>query len=464
MENIKLKDIINRKFINKYLIIIFSFSLFIGLMEMSIFYMMYSNILDNYNKTIKYIIKTDGKDPTIICNALQCEKISYNAVVFEKDDGYLKMKIHDKMPEAKYFGIFTKDFKTLIKYFNDDVRIRVLTDDRLYLINMLITMFTNIVIFILLFSFIYLKISIRDFKTNILEKKSFRLELEGKLQRTMAESASHEMTLPLAVIKTMFNDFMRELYPCNYSPNGICTFENRDKPECKNCPIKYQNRKTDVTRIQYYTRINLAIERLEAVLNQISKIKSAKSEMKNLSIYEMINEAAIPVNGFLVNKLNIKYENMDIMRKYTNDDKLSNGDLLNILDNCINNSNDAKAKTVKFKAVMKNKKTMYLYIGDDGIGIRDEYNNIVATDKIFESGFTTKDKNGEQVIKKKTNFFMSIYNKIFHIEDEKDKAIRGVGLYLNKNLLKESGGDLVLIETSERGTTFRLTIPVKELK
>jgi len=40
-------------------------------------------------------------------------------------------------------------------------------------------------------------------------------------------------------------------------------------------------------------------------------------------------------------------------------------------------------------------------------------------------------------------------------------TIRGNGMYLNKHIIRDSGGDIRILSTSKDGTTIAVTIPVK---
>ena len=43
------------------------------------------------------------------------------------------------------------------------------------------------------------------------------------------------------------------------------------------------------------------------------------------------------------------------------------------------------------------------------------------------------------------------------------KNTRGIGLYISRNVLREAGGDITLVETSASGTTFCINIPIKDV-
>ena len=94
------------------------------------------------------------------------------------------------------------------------------------------------------------------------------------------------------------------------------------------------------------------------------------------------------------------------------------------LVNLCDNSAHAQARTVTFQ-VGRNGTGAYVDIADDGPGIAPEIRG-----RVFEPYVTTR-KVGEGM---------------------------GLGLAISKKILLDHGGDLELVETSEAGTTFRITL------
>lgn len=94
------------------------------------------------------------------------------------------------------------------------------------------------------------------------------------------------------------------------------------------------------------------------------------------------------------------------------------------LVNLCDNSTHAQARTVTFQ-VGRNGAGIYVEVADDGPGIAPEIRG-----RVFEPYVTTR-KVGEGM---------------------------GLGLAISKKILLDHGGDLELVETSEAGTTFRITL------
>jgi signal transduction histidine kinase len=115
--------------------------------------------------------------------------------------------------------------------------------------------------------------------------------------------------------------------------------------------------------------------------------------------------------------------------------KFRNEDLLNIIINHLKNSIEANSTKIVFDCPNDKNSHGYLtfYIVDNGNGIPKK-----ALDQIYELHFSTKDTPND--------------------------AMRGVGMYLSRQLLRAYGGeeaDEWVYETSKDGTTFAIKVPVK---
>ena len=107
---------------------------------------------------------------------------------------------------------------------------------------------------------------------------------------------------------------------------------------------------------------------------------------------------------------------------------------------------------------------MNIYFKDNGMGIRDSKNKIVANNKIFEMGYTSKAD--EEDYKTDSMYIVKIWKYILkklNVSLVNRKNTRGIGLYISRNVLREAGGDITLVETSAEGTTFCINIPIKNV-
>ena len=145
---------------------------------------------------------------------------------------------------------------------------------------------------------------------------------------------------------------------------------------------------------------------------------------------------------------------------------LGSGEFVNILTVLFTNSIEAKATLLAISAERISSDKFWLYIKDNGVGIRDTTNTLAkdktkAINMITEYGYSSKNKDGKPIIHK------GIKGKLFKFLGIKlmdNTNSRGVGLYMCKRLLKKANCDIELVDTSEKGTTFRISIPYKVLK
>ena len=107
-----------------------------------------------------------------------------------------------------------------------------------------------------------------------------------------------------------------------------------------------------------------------------------------------------------------------------------NADLLGIAINNIKNSIEATSSKVLIVYAGFDNGLLKLRVIDNGSGIPKG-----AEKKIFNPNFSTK----------------SI-----------DNSIRGNGMYLNRQIVRQGGGDTKVLETSPSGTTIEIIIPVKQ--
>jgi len=470
MEKISLSLIFTTKNIRNYIKNISLSLIIVSLFEIWILHLIYDNRVAHLKNETTALLKESNYDFKLVCNVTKCKYIIYDDIVYIVKDTIKLDRVYDyNLKDRKIPGLcFTKDFYSILYLGKvDKHKIVLIVDDKRYLKNIIRAIYYNILMLIFIFTVTYFSYIYYLEKSNLVEKRTYELELEGTLQRTLTESAHHEMMMPLAVIKTLFNDFIRQLYPCDINDNGICSYIT-DKSPCSECKHKNSNytRRVDNLVIDYFNKINLAIEQLESVLSQMSETKHIKYSNGNKGIYELLNNAVQTINSSSVQKLSLNMRDVDeeLLNKYSVSKPLTNGGVLNIFSNHIKNSKEAKATIIKVKAMLSNDNKLIIYLGDNGIGIRDKYGKIIDTEMVFKNGFSTKDKAGNRIVVENT-----IWNRIddfiathilFKLADS--KSVRGVGLFINKNILNKAGGDVELVDTSSEGTVFKITIPIKK--
>lgn len=323
----------------------------------------------------------------------------------------------------------------------------------------------SLVISILFIIILYVTVIYFIEKNTVYEKHNYKYTVENKLQRNITESLYHEMINPLSVIDTIIKDIYATVYGDSYDKyNDKITF-NEDRCElelkevsckgCKKCPLTKINYKDLLKNLDsYHPAISSSINRLFATINLVSGVKKIKYSNGSVPIYTIIENAISSANLLSVNKLKYTIENPEILNVYSVSGKLNNGDLLNILTIMITNSLEAYSDRITISADLKVNK-LILHVKDNGRGIRDSHDKIITNINIFNYGSSSKDPNLKKSLLEKMLNFISL-------SFEQKQTTRGVGLFLNKELLKKCDGDILLESTSSKGTQFDIILPVKK--
>jgi two-component system, NtrC family, nitrogen regulation sensor histidine kinase NtrY len=164
------------------------------------------------------------------------------------------------------------------------------------------------------------------------------------------------------------------------------------------------------------------IENLSSIATEFSRF--AKMPSLNLEEVNLQEVIADTLNLFVDEKVKIIF-NSDVESSVIEAD---NNQLRRMIINLIRNSIQADADEIKID-LHSIENNYILIFADNGIGIPAS-----ERDKIFEPGYTSKEKG------------------------------MGIGLKLIKRFLEGINGNIILQETSEKGTIFKITIPKKVLK
>jgi len=186
---------------------------------------------------------------------------------------------------------------------------------------------------------------------------------------------------------------------------------------------------SDITILHdYIDRISFEIKKISTISRFITRANfntEAKSITKD--IVEYINEY---VNNVYSNYKDIKINNKLLKFSLVNDDnldfitKFKPLEIVVVVDNLIDNSQKANAKSFIIKYDLDSKKNLNIHFIDDGDGITNTNLN-----RIFDFGFTTR--NGGS----------------------------GIGLYHVKKIVEDSGGNITVNNKMKKGVEFiiRLT-------
>ena len=192
-----------------------------------------------------------------------------------------------------------------------------------------------------------------------------------------------------------------------------------------------------------------SFEQVITILNKSSSIKECKLT-SSTNLYDVMKTAFDNLSFAYTFKFFIDEDLKKLtLKKHEN---FSSADFINSIFALAKNSLEAGADRFDVYLTRSLSNFMILFI-DNGVGIKDNMNNpLIKKDyeKIFDMHYSTKEKNG-------TNKSLSRYTSIIDFFTE-EKSSRGVGLWLNRTLLKYGKIDLTLQSTNRKGTTFKLIL------
>lgn len=181
----------------------------------------------------------------------------------------------------------------------------------------------------------------------------------------------------------------------------------------------------------YLKRLDLTAEKLNSILTRlliVNQINHSELDASTIDLKQMIDDILVTErkNG-LPPKLLIEYE-LDPNVRLISDRQLVKIVLENLIDNAIKfyNTSERISPYVKIKVDRANADKVRIRVEDNGIGINP------------------RDK-----------------DQIFHlfVRASERSETGGIGLYLSKLSTHRLGGEIILADTSEKGTAFMVLIP-----
>jgi len=283
-------------------------------------------------------------------------------------------------------------------------------NELLILILLFVFFFLSSFIFFITKSYIKYK---NDYIINTLNHSSLST---NKSLMNITENISHELSTPLEIINFKMFKFLKIVENIE---TQLC------ESSCNSCPssIKYISAISNVRSDFKY--VESSLEQITNILNKMRGFKSIKYSNGNKTMYDVIETA--------FTMMTISHKNFDWyideeFKKYNLSCPkcLSNADLLNILINHIKNSIEAKSTKITAGFISYKNGYVTILLKDNGNGIPEKF-----IPYIFKPNLSTKS---------------NVLNT------------RGNGMYINLEILKSVGGDLKLLDTSKRGTLFKITI------
>jgi len=254
----------------------------------------------------------------------------------------------------------------------------------------------------------------------------------------LTENIHHELNSPLKVIENNLKKFKKLMIlylSKKYTGEYFTSFETlKSYIEKNNIQIiEIANKK--IRKKFFFDLFELtdtSIEQIQTILHNMAEFKQLRYSNGNKSIFDIAEGAGKILKVTVDISFDLEIDEELKKFKIDHNNGLKNADLINILINHFKNSIEANATQIEvFIENIKNN-FLLLNIKDNGNGIPNEF-----ISEIFSPNKSTK----------------SDY-----------VGLRGNGLFLNQNLLKQFGGDIKLKKTQEgKGTEFVLKIPIEKI-
>ncbi len=398
----------------------------------------YDNQLNYMEKTVQYNINEyDEVDKEHICKLIECSKvidINHNKIFLMNENRTRLLNVPFEEPSTISIWRDVYIVNGCLALFNSDAKSYfILNSGELF--NNIILIFC-IFIPISLTIFIYpLYISIRNEKENAIRQNAGNEALlANKSMIMITENIHHELNTPLEIIDNKIEKIHRVIDDYLI---GEYEFFQKHEDDLSNVEMsRYdweESEKRDInTRLIKLTPdfefIKTASEQIYNILEKMKGFKHMRYSNGNKTITDIF-EGAFKIIS--ISNTNYSHSIDKELNNYSiKSNSFRNADLLGIAINNIKNSIEATASKIFIVYGGYSKGFIKLRIIDNGSGIPKG-----AEKKIFDPNFSTKSQ---------------------------DDSIRGNGMYLNRQIIRQGGGDTKVLETSKSGTTIELTIPAKQ--
>lgn len=398
----------------------------------------YDNQLKYMEATVEFNINEyDEVDREHLCELLDCSKVidvAHNKTFLmnETRTRLIKTDFEDPILLPMWRNIMFVD--GTISIYNEEAESYFVLNSQALSVNIFI-IFT-IVIPVSLAIFIYpLFISIRNEKENAIRQNAGNEALlANKSMIMITENIHHELNTPLEIIDNKIEKIHRVIDDYLI---GEFEFFQKHEGDLKNVEMsRYdweQDEKRDInTRLIKLTPdfefIKTASEQIYNILEKMKGFKHMRYSNGNKTVADIF-EGAFKIIS--ISNSNYTHDIDERLKSFSiESNSFRNADLLGIAINNIKNSIEATASKVLIVYAGFDNGFLKLRVIDNGAGIPKG-----AEKKIFDPNFSTKSN---------------------------DNSIRGNGMYLNRQIIRQGGGDTKVLETSSSGTTIELIIPVKQ--
>lgn len=395
----------------------------------------YDNTLNFMEKTVAAnILEYEEIDRDHLCKLLMCEEV----IDIADNKWFITHKTKPILIKSDFKELEIIHLWRNITLVNDKVAIFI-KEANSYFILSTGDLFPNLgIIFIIVMPislaiFIYpLFISICNEKESAIRQNTGNEALlANKSMIMITENIHHELNTPLEIIDNkiekihkVIETYLVEEYAF-FQKHGNNQDLSREEWEL------IEKREIDDKLIKLtpdFEFIRTSSEQIYNILEKMKGFKHMRYSNGNKTIHDIF-EGAFKIisisNSNYSHTIDEEFKTFSI-----ESNRFRNADLLGIAINNIKNSVEASCSKIIILYAGCSKGLLKIRIIDNGGGIPKK-----AIKHIFEPNFSTKSN---------------------------DNSIRGNGMYLNRQIVRQGGGDTTVVETSTVGTTIELIIPVKK--
>ena len=336
---------------------------------------------------------------------------------------------HEAIPYIRQiFGNYHFDDRGNIILYNKEAKAYFALDLSLFLQEMKYTYsITFLVVYLVVFILMYVSHR-RQEHEHIIQTYGTEAILSNQSMIMITENVHHELNTPLEVIENKLEKIKRtiqeyilgEFKEFKSTPGAVLTPEK----------IKINNKMVRLTKD--FDFVQLSLEQVFSTLDRMRGFKQLKYSNGNKTVYD-ICEGACQI--MIIRNSGFDYEIDEELKNYklrhTSSKDLKNVDFLNILINHLKNSLEAKSSLIRMELGGFSKDKLQVHIVDNGNGIPKDFMS-----EVFKPNFSTK--------------------------STKD-TVRGNGMYLNKYILNNSGGDVDIIDSNENGTIIEIFVQSEKI-
>lgn len=377
------------------------------------------------NKTIDKFNYISNKHVSYISDQKICEMFTCSAIKTDFDLVYYdkNIPIYSINKHGNYIHLYEEYFIDI-----DIFNLALLIDNKYIYVDLvkspertITIMIATVPIIILLFGLIIIRTIYDEQKESIIRIAGNEAILTNKSMISITENIHHELNTPLEVIDNKLKKIQQIVH--NYIKDEYENIEKSNNINVKKERWKNIDKLVDLDND--FKFIETSSEQIYNVLEKMKGFKNLRYSNGNKTVYDVI------LGSFKIIALsntNFEYKvDHKLMDFNLDNDKIKNADVLNIMINHLKNSLEANSSKIYVGYISNTEKLLSFSLRDNGNGINEK-----TIKNIFNPNFSTKSH---------------------------DTGIRGNGLYLNRSIVMDAGGDIKISKSNSNGTTFNIIVP-----